>query len=181
MFGVLMPESYTHLDTKSDIYWNIVQEGTYAEVEKSVGRTRTDVLTQVGEHVLAIEVQHTPIPMKSIIHRMHQHTLAGYHTLWLFTQELLNVRDEQYAHNYKWVLFIQMLQDGMIFMPTNNTQIIPARLDNSLRWNGDSLIAGRKIIEKKDPISLDDLSFDTNYGYNITTCKTVKWTIYTGD
>ena len=176
-----MPESYTHLDIKADLYWDMVQEGTYAEVEKSVGRSRTDVLTQVDEFIIAVEVQHTRLPLKTALRRMKEHTLAGYYTLWLFTPELL-LYDEHYARNYKWVLTIQMLQGGMIFMPSSKPhEIIPARVDNSLVVKGDRLLTGRKILDIKDPIGFDDLHFEVNHGYNVTTCKDIEWTIYTGD
>lgn len=176
-----MPESYKHLDIKSDLYWDIIQEGVYAEVEKTIGRSRTDVLTQIEDHTLAIEIQHTRLPLKIALRRMKQHTLAGYHTLWLFTPELL-MYDDLYVRNYKWVLFIQMLQGGMIFMPSRSpNEIIPARVDNSLVTRGGELVAGRKVLDIKDSISLDDLTFETNYGYNVTTCKKIEWTIYTGD
>jgi hypothetical protein len=175
-----MSESFTHQDIKADLYWTLAQEG-FAQVEKNIGRTRTDVLTHVGDYPVAIEIQHTRLSMKSVIHRMYQHTQEGFHTLWLFTPELL-MYNENYARNLKWVFFIQMLQGGMIFMPSESQEIIPARVDNSLVVAGDTLVAGRKILDKKDPIDLEDLNFETNYGFNITTCKKLEWpNIFTGD
>jgi len=44
-----MTESYTHADFKSDLYWSIIEDEEYAEVEKGVGRTRTDILTEINK------------------------------------------------------------------------------------------------------------------------------------
>jgi competence CoiA-like predicted nuclease len=176
-------ESFTHLDIKSDLYWSQVQQDSYAEVEKTVGSTRIDVLTQVDEHTLAIEIQHTRIQLKTALRRMKQHTLAGYYTLWIFTPELLMYQDDSEAvRGYKWLLCLQMLQGGMIFLPhkDNMNLIIPARIENQMKWEKDNIVAssGRKILETKDPISLEDLNFETVYGYNVCTCRSIDWDIY---
>ena len=72
-----MTESFIHADFKSDLYWSIVSEDDYAEVEKGIGRTRTDVMTEINGHTVAVEIQHTRIPIKSIIRRMREHTEIG--------------------------------------------------------------------------------------------------------
>ena len=173
-----MPESHIHTDIKADLYWSLCEDGCYAEVEKNIGRTRTDVLVQVGDHLVAVEIQHTRLSLKDVVRRMRQHALEGAHTLWLFTPELL-IYNETNIRNFKWVLFIQSLQGGMIFMPGQfPREIIPARVDNSLIVSDDMLVAGRKVLEKKDPISLDDLSFETLRGFNVVTCPGLDWDYY---
>ena len=43
------------------------------------------------------------------------------------------------------------------------------------------LEVARRVLNLKDPIGFDDLHFEVNHGYNVTTCKDIEWTIYTGD
>ena len=166
-----MTESYTHADFKSDLYWSIVSEDEYAEVEKGIGRTRTDVLTEVSNHTLAIEIQHTRIPIKSIIRRMHEHTEIGAHTLWLITPDALKI-DNVNCRHLNWVMFIQRLQGGMIFLPSENQTIIPARVDNQLRFHKNEIVAGkRKLLDQREAIPLDKIKFERNeqFGLNIVT------------
>jgi len=161
-----MSESHTHLDIKADLYWSQIEIGIFARDEKNIGKTRTDVLTYVRDYLVAVEIQHTPLSMKSVQHRMLQHTREGAHTLWLFTPELLIYNGNQ-IRNFNWVLFIQSIQDGMIFMPCENPQkIMPARIGNA---------DGQKILDKKDPIDLDELDFETMQGLNTTCKKGLEW------
>lgn len=164
-----MTESFAHADFKSDLYWSIVGEDEYAEVEKSIGRTRTDVITEINGHTVAIEIQHTRIPIKSILRRMREHTEIGAHTLWLITPDAL-IYDEERCRNLNWVMFIQRLQ-GQIFLPSDQQTIVPARVDNQLIFHKDDIIAGkRKFLDQKDPIELTNLKFEKNetYGVNVT-------------
>ena len=165
-----MPESYIHLDFKSDLYWDIIQADTYAEVEKGMGRTRTDVLTEIGDHLVAIEIQHTRIPIKSILRRMREHTALGAHTLWLITPEALEYGNDR-CRNVNWINFIQIIQNGVIFLPGKNQTAIPARVDNTLKFHKDEIVAGRKFLDQQEPIELENLRFEKNdqFGLNITT------------
>jgi hypothetical protein len=172
-----MTESYTHADAKSDLYWSLLleDESVYAEVEKGIGRTRTDILTDINNHTLAIEIQHTRIPIKSILRRMTEHTLIGAHTLWLITPEALYDGDR--VRNLNWVRFIQTLQGGMIFLPSND-KIIPARVDNSFVWKGHEVtISSRKLLEEREPIALEQLKFEHNDYFGVNTVTFEEWWI----
>jgi hypothetical protein len=166
-----MTESYTHADLKADLYWSIIEDEEYAEVEKGVGRTRTDILTEINNHTVAIEIQHTRIPIKSILKRMREHTEIGAHTLWLITPEALHLEEDRCRH-LNWVMFIQRLQGGLIFMPSSYQTIIPARVDNQLRFYKNEIVAGnRKLLNQHSAISLDELKFEKNeqFGLNVVT------------
>jgi competence CoiA-like predicted nuclease len=158
-----MSESFTHADTKADLFWSLLQEeDSYAEIEKGIGRTRTDVLTEVKGHTLAIEIQHTRIPIPSIIRRMREHTEIGAYTLWLITPDAL-VHGER-VRNLNWVMFIQQLQGGMIFLPSDAQSVIPARVDNTLEIFKNEIVAGsRKFLDRREPIELADLTFEKGY------------------
>jgi len=166
-----MTESYKHLDLKYDLYASLLQDDKYADVEKTIGSTRTDIVTEIGNLLLAIEIQYTPIPIKNILHRMREHTKKNMHTLWLFPEEFLMVNNN--TRNLKCVRFIQQLQEGVIFI-LRDQQIIPARLDNSLICLASNVIASKKkFLSIQEPISLEDLTFTQNelYGVNIVTVK----------
>lgn len=165
----MMSESFVHSDFKSDLYWNIVQEDLYAEVEKGIGRTRTDILTEINNHLVAIEIQHTKIPIKSIIKRMEEHTSIGAYTLWLITPESLAINEDK-CRNLNWVNYIQYIQNGVIFLPSKDQTIIPARVDNTLKLHKNEITAGRKFLDTQKPISLEELKFEKGpFGLNITT------------
>jgi len=170
-----MSESYTHSDIKTDLYWGIFQEdeSAYIEMEKSVGNTRTDVIAEIGDHTLAIEIQHTPIPIKSILRRMKEHTKNNAHTLWLITQEA--ILEKGRVKNLNWVLFIQKLQGGMIFLPAQD-KIIPARIDSSYTWKGEKLVMSKKTwLEERKPIELDQLQFEYNDYFGVNTVTVNEW------
>jgi len=170
-----MTESTTHANYKTDLYWDILSEDTYADVEKNIGHTRTDVLTEVDGHLLAIEIQYTAIPIKSILRRMVEHTLAGAHTLWLIAPEAL--QNGQKVRSLNWVFFIQALQNGLIFLPGDDKMIIPARVDNSLIFKDFEIAAGAKVLETHDPITLDQLKFSKNdmFELNVVTFDEWEW------
>lgn len=162
-----MTESYRHSDIKYDMYWNIISDDdSYAEIEKKIGRTRTDVLTDN----IAIEIQHTRIPIPSILRRMREHTKDGIHTLWIITPE--NLYDESRIRCLNWILFLQRLQQGVIFLTSSDPSvIIPARIDNDIIYTRKGCVVGKKLLDERSAISINDLTFDYNkeYGVNITT------------
>ena len=171
-----MSESFTHADTKADLYWSLLQEDSCAEIEKGIGRTRTDVLTEVKGHTLAIEIQHTRIPIPSIIRRMREHTEIGAHTLWLITPDAL-VHGER-VRNLNWVMFIQQLQGGMIFLPSDAQSVIPARVDNTLKYFKNEIVAGRrKFLDQREPIELADLTFESKGYLGLNTVTFNEWWI----
>jgi len=175
-----MPESFIHSDAKIDLYWSLLQDDdeVYAEVEKGIGRTRTDVLTEVDGNLVAIEIQSTRIPLKSILRRMSEHTEIGAHTLWLVTPEAL-LYDAK-VRNLNWVRFIQQLQGGMIFLPSTvkPEQIIPARIDNTLLFQRDKIVVGkRKFLEKREPINLTALRFEKESYFGLNTATWNEWWI----
>lgn len=164
-------ESYRHLDLKHDLYWDLIQDDKYAEIEKVIGHTRTDLITEIEDHLIAVEIQYSPISIKAILHRMREHTTKGASTLWLFPEEILTLGST--VRNLKWVKFIQHIQLGVIFLLKNH-QIIPARIDNSVVYQLDTFITGKeKILDQQQPINFEDLSFKKNedYGINITTVE----------
>jgi len=166
-----MTESYKHLDLKYDLYVSLLQDDKYADVEKTIGSTRTDILTEIGNTLLAIEIQYTPLSLKNILHRMREHTKKNMHTLWLFPEEFLFAN--QNIRNLKCVRFIQQLQEGVIFL-LRDQQIIPARLDNSLIFQKHTIVAGKKkILLVQEPVLLEDLTCTRNemYGLNIVTVQ----------
>lgn len=163
-------ESYAHKDLKFDCYWKMVQDDIGADLEKTLGKTRTDILSEVNGKLLAIEIQFSPISINSILARMQEHSKYNAHTLWVIGKNLLDARG--YARNYKWVRFLQMLQNGVIFIPGENQQIIPARIDNSLAIiNNEVVASNKKIIDCHNPIDIDEIKYDFNdvYKVNITT------------
>jgi len=165
-----MAESYKHLDIKTDLYFSLLGDDQYADIEKTVGRTRTDVLAEINGHTVAIEIQYTPIPIKSIVRRMQEHTAEGHHTLWLIPEETLVQAGR--VRNLNWVAFIQRLQEGCLFLPdTDSRKVIPARVDNSLIFSKGEIIAGkRKILDKIEAIDLGDLDFKVGeFGLNVVT------------
>jgi competence CoiA-like predicted nuclease len=170
-----MPESYTHLDFKQDLYFSILENEMYVEVEKIVGNARTDVITEVKGHTLAIEIQHTCITIPNILRRMRAHTKNGAHTLWLITPTAL-YRAGKLRH-LKWVMFIQQIQGGMIFLPTGLGQtIIPARIDNTLKFEEGEILAGtKKYLDKGVPIEIEELQFDRCDQYNINIVTHDEW------
>jgi len=162
-----MAESYRHADFKSDIYWSFAEDDNYAEVEKTIGRTRTDVLAGIGDRLVAIEVQHTRIPIKSIRRRMAYHTEIGAHTLWIITPETL--MHSRGVRSLNWVLFIQQIQGGVIFLPGVERQtVVPAHIDNTLIFYKNDIIAGHKWLDQKPEVEIDKLCFEKNMGLNIT-------------
>jgi len=163
-----MVESYRHADLKYDLYWDLVKDEKYADVERAVGSTRVDLLTEINNTPVAIEIQYTPISLKSILHRMTEHTKKGFHTLWLFPEEILVQGDVVRRH--QWVLAIQHLQEGVIFV-LKDQQIIPARIDYSLQFLKKTIKQDKKFLDMQSPIFLENLTFKQNdiYGINITT------------
>lgn len=174
-----MPESYIHSDTKIDLYWSLIQDDFYAYPEKSIGRTRTDILTDVNGYSVAIEIQHTRIPLKSILRRMREHAEIGAYTLWLITPDAL-VYGER-VRNLNWVMFIQQLQGGMIFLPSVNQMVIPARVDNTLMFYKDEIVAGkRKFLDQQSPIEISELKFEKNEGLGVNVATWDEWWIAAG-
>lgn len=162
-------ESYKHKDIKYDLYWNQINEDIYATVEKTIGRTRTDVFTQTEKISLAIEIQYTPLPISTILHRMKEHTKENIYTLWLLTEELLMSKDR--VKNLKCTRFLQQLQNGVIFL-IKDQKIIPTRIDNALKYLPSKIVVDKKkVLDSQIPIELNDLCFTKNdcYGVNITT------------
>jgi hypothetical protein len=169
-----MPESFAHADFKSDLYWSLVEETGYAEIEKGVGRTRTDVLTEINGCSVAIEIQHTRIPIASMLRRMREHTKAGMHTLWLTTPEAL-LHGERCRH-LNWVMFMQRLQGGVIFFPGKEGRLMPARVDNTLVFRKGRIEAGKaKMLETQDAISLDDLTFYRSVQHGVNASAYDGW------
>jgi len=168
-----MTESYIHADYKTDLYWDIFSDEEYVEVEKKIGHTRTDVLTEVCGHLLAIEVQYTAIPIKSILRRMMEHTIAGAHTLWLIAPEAF--QNGQRIRSLNWVFFIQAIQGGMIFLPGEAKTVVPARIDNSLIFKDFSLGVGSKILDQQNPIEFEQLKFNKNSMLNLNTVTYDEW------
>ena len=160
-------ESYKHKDIKYDLYWNQILEERYAIIEKIIGRTRTDIFIET-KIPLAIEIQYTPLPIKTILHRMQEHTKEGIYTLWLLTEELLINKNK--VRNIKCVRFLQHLQNGVIFL-IKDKKIIPTRIDNALKYLPTKIIVDKKILDNQNPIMLDELCFTKNniYKVNITT------------
>ncbi len=164
-----MPESLTHKDIKYDFYWDIINNDEYAKVEAGIGATRTDIFTEVNGQTLAIELQHTSISVANILRRMREHTAKGAHTLWLITPEAL-AYDTHYCKNLKWVLFIQAMQNGVIFLPSKGSKILPARVDNTLTVYKNELYAtSKKYLDVQKEIDLDKLVFSNYHNYNIVT------------
>ena len=162
-------ESYKHKDIKYDLYWDQITEERYALIEKTIGRTRTDVFTETENISIAIEIQYSPLPVKTILHRMREHTKKNIYTLWLLTEELLLSKDR--VRNLKCVRFLQHLQNGVIFVIRDH-KILPARIDNTLEFLPTKIITGKKkILDTRNPVTLDDLCFTQNdlYKVNITT------------
>lgn len=158
-------ESYSHADNKYDLYWTLTEAGIAVDVEKKIGSTRTDLLVELKDRLLAVEIQCTPISINEIVKRMGEHTKKNAHTLWLIDEKLL--QNHEYSRNLKWVSFIQNIQNGVIFLPTNSCQIVPARVDNAICYHKGKLITKRKYLDKRLPIDIDDLCFDKNNGLNI--------------
>lgn len=162
-----MTESTIHADAKADLYWSLLQEDDYAEIEKGIGRTRTDVLTETNNGLLAIEIQHTRIPLRSILRRMREHTAIGAHTLWMVTPEAL--RNGTKFRNLNWIRFIQELQGGIFFLPTETDRIIPARIDRELEFRRDKIVVSKKkYLDVCAAITLDELKLvrDAYFGVN---------------
>ena len=173
--GGKMMESYIHSDLKIDWYCKLLQNDMVVNVEKTIGQTRTDILTEINDHLCAIEIQHSPISVNEIVFRMKEHTKIGAHTLWIISKDLLN---GEYSRNLKWVNFIQLIQNGVIFLPSDNQQILPARIDNSLKESKGNIVAGRKMLDcYHSPIDIDQILFEKNetYDLNITTFE--EWWI----
>ena len=163
-----MVESHKHSDSKFDLYWDLIQDGKCANVEYTIGRTRTDILAEINSYTAAIEIQYTPISIASILHRMQEHTNKGMYTIWLFPEDVFNNKNK--IRNLKWIRFIQTLQEGVLFL-LKGGEIIPARLDNSLRYINNTVAASRKILDVQKPLFLEELTFKRNeiYDVNITT------------
>ena len=153
---------------KYDLYWTLIEAGIYVDMEKIIGSTRTDILAEINGHILAIEIQNTPIPIKSIIRRMREHYVYGAYTLWLINEDL--IQPKKYPRNLKWLNFIQAIQNGVLFLPTGTSKIIPARIDNSLILKSNRIVVDKKFLLKTSPIELDELQFEKNYaGLNTVT------------
>lgn len=169
-----MTESLVHADLKYDLYWSLLTDDYASDIEQGIGRTRTDVTTEINGTPLAIEIQYTAISKRDILKRMREHTAGGYHTLWLIPEATL-LKASSGIRNLGWVMFIQRLQEGVIFLPhTDGSHIIPARIDNSLMFSkGDVWASRKKIIDKQEPIGLDEITFKVNYDLNVST--TTEW------
>jgi competence CoiA-like predicted nuclease len=171
-----MSESYRHADVKADMYYSLLMdEDIFApSYETRIGRTRTDVTAEVNGLSIAIEIQHTRIPIPSILRRMREHTKAGMHTLWLITPETL--LHEERARSLNWVFFIQRLQDGVIFLPSDNQTIIPARVDNTLKIVRNEIVAGkRKYLDQIPSIEIEKLKFMKNEEFDLNICTYNEW------
>jgi len=168
-------ESYRHLDYKFDLYYAMIgMDENYAEVEKKIGRTRTDVFTDIGDRLVAIEIQHTRIPIKSILRRMKYHTEIGAHTLWIITPETINYHKG--IRNLNWIMFIQRLQNGIVFLPGKTDQtVIPARIDNMLRLTGDEITAGRKWLDCQPETEITKLTFEKNVEFGLNVSSYPDW------
>jgi hypothetical protein len=164
-------ESLNHLDAKIDLYSLLLENDRYAQVEKSVGSSRPDILTEIKGFTVAVEIQYSPISTKTILHRMREHTISGAYTLWLLRES--TIQAELYARNLKWVKFIQHLQNGVLFLVNSCGQITPARIDNSISYGNNKILAGRKILDTSSPIELDEIEFCYNdmFDLNTTTCE----------
>jgi len=171
-----MSESSVHSDIKHDLYWELLSDDVFADIEKSIGRTRTDVITEMAGVPIAIEIQYTTIPISSILRRMREHTKEGFHTLWLIPEASILWGCK--VRNLNWIRFIQRLQNGVIFLPCDGRRVIPARVDNALKWAGKGLIAEGRILDRREPADLDSLRFEKGeFDLNITTCD--EWWIDT--
>lgn len=91
-----------------------MEDDDYVEVEKTIGRTRTDILTDVNGKTVAIEIQHTRISLPAITKRMEEHTSKGFYTLWLITPDAL--KNKETCRNLNWVKLIQKIHN-VIFLP----------------------------------------------------------------
>lgn len=169
-----MTESFVHADFKSAIYYSKIEDDDYAEMEKPIGRTRTDVLTDINGKTVAIEIQHTRIPIKSIVRRMKEHTAEGFYTLWLITKDALVHNDV--CRNMNWIKFIQEVHNGIIFIPYKNQTIIPARIAHQLKFDNYKVMSGRKLfLNLYDPIELSQLDFIQVNGLNSVTYNDEWW------
>lgn len=152
-----MTESLVHADAKHDLYWSLRTDDLQVDMEKKIGRARPDLLTET----LAIEIQHTPLAIHTILIRMRRHTDQGYHTLWLIPETTIVCGGR--VKKSKWIRFIQKLQGGILFIPhTDGKRIVPARIDLDH--------FGEMFLDKREPIDLDDLQLEVgDFGLNSVT------------
>lgn len=162
-------ESFNHMDTKFDIYSQLLQNEIYARVEKGIGKARPDILTEINGYKIAIEVQQSPSTTEIILKRMREHTDNGYHTLWLIDESVIN--SQKYVKNLKWVNFIQYLQNGVLFVLDAGKNILPARIDNSIIFKNGKISTGRKILDTTAAIEFREIIFGYNdmFSLNIST------------
>jgi hypothetical protein len=110
---------------------------------------------------------------------MREHAEIGAYTLWLITPDVL-VYGER-VRNLNWVMFIQQLQGGMIFLPSVNQMVIPARVDNTLLFYKDEIVAGkRKFLDQQSPIEISELKFEKNEGLGVNVATWDEWWIAAG-
>jgi competence CoiA-like predicted nuclease len=168
-------ESLQHMDMKIDVYSQILQNDIFADIEKPLGRSRPDILTEIGNYKLAIEIQQSPTNIKTILQRMTEHTKNGYHTLWLIDEKI--IKDHIFARNLKWINFIQTIQNGVLFVFDANKSIIPTRVDNSLLFKNNKLVVGRKILDTCSPIDINEILFEFNDTYRLNISTYDPWWI----
>jgi hypothetical protein len=163
-------ESLNHLDTKIDLYSLLLENDRYAQVEKCIGSSRPDILTELNGFTVAVEIQCSPISTKAILGRMRKHTDHGAYTLWLLQEN--TIQTEIYAKNLKWINFIQHIQSGVLFLINPSGHITPARIDNSISYSSNNeIVTGRKVLDTSLPIELNEIQFNYNdqFSLNITT------------
>lgn len=167
-----MPESDIHADFKWSFY---TSESDYVEIEKTIGRTRTDVLTQIDDRLVAIEIQRTRIPIASILRRMSYHTEIDAHTLWIISPDALIYHKGIRCLN--WIMFIQRIQNGITFLPGRTDQtVVPCHIDNSILIARDGHIqAGRKWIDQQQETQISGLTFEKNLDFDLNVSSYADW------
>lgn len=105
---------------------------------------------------------------------MREHTESGAYTLWLITPDALLAGER--VRNLNWVFFIQRLQGGLLFMPGENQKIIPARVDNTLVFHNNEIVAGkRKFLDQREAIEMSDLKFEKNEDFDVNVVTMEEW------
>lgn len=155
-----MTESLIHAETKNDLYWLFQSQEIFVETEKSIGKNRTDLGTEINGVPLAIEIQTSYISEKTILSRMRGHSQRGFYTLWLFTDDKPS----------GWKLAIQRKQHGVIFI-FKEGKLWPARMDNEIVFLDDEIQALNKpyIYYHTEPIEFEELIFLNENGVKSVT------------
>jgi len=159
-------ESAAHLSIKNHLYWALVREGYTVQIEKSIyHRYQPDLIVEVNDKKVAIEIQKSPLPPNAMLKRMAAHTESGAYTLWLIPKESL----ETILYSRKWCELIQQLQNGIIFLPTETSKILPARIDLEFE-------SSRKFIDYFDiPVDIEDIIFEKNTIYGLNVAGWPEW------